>query len=124
VAALLARHGLTRALIDTGELVALPGDTWPVTLPSGETQPLRARALATSAPLGFTFAGDGRTSHILDPRTALPARPLWRSVTISAASAALADALSTAGCLIEVKEDLVALCQSFPGTTLVSALPT
>ncbi|WP_284166125.1 FAD:protein FMN transferase [Frigidibacter sp. SD6-1] len=122
VAALLASHGLTRALIDTGEMVALPEGDWPVTLPSGDSLPLGGRALATSAPLGMTFGGDGGTSHILNPATGYPALARWRGVTVSAPSAALADALSTAACLMEVKEDIRALCDRFPVTTLESAV--
>jgi thiamine biosynthesis lipoprotein len=122
VAALLAGHGLTRALIDTGEMVALPGEAWPVRLPDSDLA-LQGRALATSAPLGMTFGGDGQTSHILNPATGRPALSPWRSVTISAPSAALADALSTAACLIEVKDGVHALCDRFPGTTLESAIP-
>jgi thiamine biosynthesis lipoprotein len=122
VAALLASHGLIRALIDTGELVALPGESWPVRLADRDIS-LRNRALATSSPLGMTFGGDGRTSHILNPMSGRPALPVWASVTVSAPTAALADALSTAACLIEVKEKVHALCDQFPGTTLDSAIP-
>jgi thiamine biosynthesis lipoprotein len=121
-AALLADHGLTQALIDTGEMTALPGQGWPVRLPDREIM-LQGRALATSSPFGMTFGGDGQTSHILDPATTRPVRPVWRSVTVSSASAALADALSTAACLIEVKDDIQSLCKQFPRTTLESAVP-
>lgn len=123
VAALLAEHGLGDALIDTGEMVALPGGNWPVRLPGGEGLALRGLALATSAPLGMTFGGDGTTSHILDPRTARPVRAQWRSVTVEADSAALADALSTAGCLTGDRPALHALCSAFAGARLVEAIP-
>jgi thiamine biosynthesis lipoprotein len=123
VAALLAGHGLTRALIDTGEMVALPEGDWPVGLEGGGRISLRAQALATSSPLGMTFGGDGATSHILNPASGLPVAPRWRAISVTAPAAALADALSTAACLIEVKEDIRALCHSFPGATLQSALP-
>lgn len=73
VAAILPNHGLTRALIDTRELRALPEGRWPVQLPDRE-MPLEARALAASDPLGMTFGGDGRTSHIIDPALGRPAR--------------------------------------------------
>lgn len=122
VAALLASHGLTRALIDTGEMVALPDGHWPVRLADRDIT-LRNRALATSAPLGMTFGGNGRTSHILDPETGLPAPPRWRAVTVSAPAAALADALSTAGCLIGDRAGLTALCARFPGARLETAIP-
>jgi thiamine biosynthesis lipoprotein len=121
-ASLLASHGLTRALIDTGEMVALPEGDWPVQLADGDIF-LRNRALATSAPLGMTFGGDGKTSHILDPTTGRPVQAAWKSVTISAPSAALADALSTAACMIEVKAGLQTLCDQFADTKLESAIP-
>jgi thiamine biosynthesis lipoprotein len=120
-AARLASHGLTRALIDTGEMVALPDGDWPVQVGDGPIL-LRNRALATSAPLGMTFGGDGTTSHILDPLTGRPVQSAWKSVTISAPSAALADALSTAACMIEVKARLQSLCDQFAGTKLESAI--
>ncbi|GGH45441.1 FAD:protein FMN transferase [Frigidibacter albus] len=122
VAALLARNGLTRALIDTGEMAALPGGSWPVRLPSGDTLALQDLALATSSPLGMTFGGDGVTSHILNPSTGRPALPHWEAVTVSARSAALADAVSTAACLLGTEAEVRALCDRVPGTTLVSAI--
>jgi FAD:protein FMN transferase len=120
VAALLATRGMSRALIDTGELVALPDGSWPVGLPDGERLPLSGRALATSAPLGMTFGDDGQRSHILDPQTGAPVAARWRSVSISAPSAALADALSTAACLIGNPETVTALCTVFPGARVES----
>jgi thiamine biosynthesis lipoprotein len=123
VAVLLASHGMTRALIDTGEMVALPDGQWPVRLTDGSSLALLNRALATSSPLGMTFGGDGVTSHIMSPVTGRPVQPHWQSITVSAPSAALADALSTAACLIKVKVDADALCQLFPGTILESAIP-
>ena len=122
LAALLASHGLTRALIDTGEMVALPEGNWPVHLASGSDIILQNRALATSAPLGTTFGADGVTSHILDPRTGHPAPVVWRSITVSAPSAALADALSTAACLTTDPAEAQRLCDKFPGATLEAAV--
>ena len=122
VAALLASHGLTRALIDTGELRALPEGRWPVHLPDREI-PLEGRALATSSPLGMTFGGDGRTSHIIDPALGRPIQPRWQSVSVSAPLAGMADALSTAACVMDVKEQIIALCNQMPGATLESAIP-
>jgi thiamine biosynthesis lipoprotein len=122
VAALLAGHGLTRALIDTGEMVALPDGDWPVQLEAGGNLALRNRALATSAPLGMTFGGDGVTSHILDPRTARPVLSTWRVVSVSAPSAALADALSTAACLTENRESMETLCRAFPSVIVENAV--
>lgn len=123
VAALLADNGLTRALIDSGELRALPEGDWPVQLASGGSVALRNRALATSAPLGMTFAGDGESSHILDPETGRPVQSHWRAISVSAGSAALADALSTAACLSRDRDDVLALCARFDDARLEAAVP-
>jgi FAD:protein FMN transferase len=123
VAALLRGFGMTHALIDTGEMVALPGRPWQVGLASGGAVDLRGRALATSSPLGMTFGGDGRSSHILDPRTGFPVALRWRDISISAPRAALADAVSTAACLAADRAELDALCASFPGVSVEAASP-
>jgi FAD:protein FMN transferase len=104
VADLLAAEGLTDILINTGEFRALgqlPGAAgWPVKLTTGGEVSLVSRALATSSPLGTFFDRDGTVGHILSPLDGMPAIATWSSVSISAASAALADALSTAACLM------------------------
>ena len=127
VAALLEAEGLADILIDTGEFRALGGDPrggdWPVHLAEGGQVGLRGRALATSSPLGTTFDAAGRVGHILDPRTGTPAVPVWRAVSISAPSAALADALSTAACLMEVKAGIETLCEKFAETRPESITP-
>jgi thiamine biosynthesis lipoprotein len=71
----------------------------------------------------MTFGGDGRTSHIFDPSLGRPVQPRWQSVSVSAPSAALADALSTAACVMDLKERIIALCDQMPGATLESAIP-
>lgn len=127
VAGLLEAEGLSDILIDTGELRAIGGSPdggdWPVKLAQGGDVALRGRALATSAPLGTTFDGAGRNGHILHPGTGRPAEPRWLAVTVSAPSAALADALSTSACLMKVKDEITTLCESFPGAKLESAIP-
>lgn len=127
VAMLLEAEGLGDILIDTGEFRALGGDPrgggWPVQLAQGGEVNLRSRALATSSPLGTTFDAAGRLGHILDPRTGKPAVPVWQAVSISAPSAALADALSTAACLMEVKAAVESLCQGFADTRPESLTP-
>ncbi len=127
VAALLEAEGLADILIDTGEFRALGGDPrggdWPVHLAEGGQVGLRGRALATSSPLGTTFDAAGRVGHILDPRTGATAVPVWRAVSISAPSAALADALSTAACLMEVKAGIETLCEKFAETRPESITP-
>lgn len=122
VAALLASNGLSRALIDTGEMIALPDGSWPIQLAEGGRLALQNRALATSAPRGMTFGGDGVTSHIFDPATGRPVLSRWRSITVSASSAAVADALSTAACLFGDKADAIALCAAYPGAFLEAAV--
>ena len=127
VADLLAGEGLDNILIDTGELRALGGDPrggdWQVKLAQGCNVALKARSLATSAPLGTTFDQLGIMGHILDPRSGLPAAPVWRAASISAPSAALADALSTAACLTKVKGQVQDFCKSFAGTRIESLMP-
>ncbi len=127
VAALLANEGLTNILIDTGEFRALGGHpgggAWPVKLAAGGSVSLIARALATSAPLGTTFDEGAQVGHILDPVTGLPARSDWREITISAPSAALADALSTAACLFQTEAEIKACLASFDGAALEAITP-
>ena len=125
IAALLEAEGLTDILIDTGELRALggrpEGGEWPVTLEEGGRLGLRQRALATSAPLGTTFDQAGADGHILDPATGRPAPAIWRAVTVSAPSAAIADALATAACLMPDAGALEAMVGTFQGARLEAA---
>lgn len=126
IAALLTAEGLTDIFIDTGEFRALggqPGGGWPVALDSGPRITLADRALATSAPLGTTFDQAGRLGHILDPRTGGPVAGPWRSVSISAPDAALADALSTAACLCEGEAEVDALLARYPQARLEALQP-
>ena len=117
VAALLEAEGLGNLLIDTGEFRALgshpQGGAWPVKLAQGGTVALRGRALATSAPLGTTFDQAGRMGHILDPRSGRPVAGVWQAVSVSAPTAALADALSTAICLTGDEVEARSLCAAF-----------
>ncbi len=126
IADLLIARGLTDILIDTGEFRALGGHpdgrAWPVTLTSGAAVPLKARALATSAPLGTTFDQDGQVGHILDPRFGRPMPSAWREISVSAGSAALADALSTAGCLFETRPVLDACLAGFEDVRLEASV--
>lgn len=119
IATLLEAEGLTDVLIDTGEMRALgghpSGGAWPVTLAEGGKVALRSRALATSAPLGTVFDAAGKAGHILDPVTGEPALPVWRGISISAPSAALADALSTAACLMPRRATIDATIAAFNG---------
>ena len=125
VAALLEAEGLTDILVDTGELRALggkpEGGAWPVRLETGERLALRQRALATSAPLGTTFDQTGKDGHILDPATGRPTASYWRAISISASSAAVADALATAACLMSDREAILAMTGSFADARLEAA---
>lgn len=122
VAALLEAEGLTDILIDTGELRALGGRPdgagWPVRLETGERLALRQRALATSAPLGTTFDQAGLDGHIIDPATGTPTTTSWHAVSVSAPSAAIADALTTAACLMPGPEGIQAMLRHFPDARL------
>lgn len=61
-----------------------------VTLPS-------STAIATSSTVSRQWTrGDRKIHHILDPRTGLPADPVWRSVTVAAGTCVRANAVSTA----------------------------
>lgn len=122
VAVLLDAEGLSDILIDTGELRALGGQPeggeWPVRLKTGERLALRQRALATSAPLGTTFDQAGRDGHILDPATGMPVPENWHAISISAPSAAIADALATAACLMPDAGSILAMIGRFEGARL------
>jgi len=129
VADLLRAEGLNDILINTGEFHALGGQpqggAWPVTLDDGQrlhrdAVMLENAALASSAPHGITFDQAGRVSHILDPRTGQPAPARWRLITVTAPRAALADALSTAFCLMDRRQIDTTLA-AFPQARLAHA---
>lgn len=100
VVALLQRAGLRAALVDTGELRALGrppgGEGFPVELAGGGRIALAERALAVSEP----HTGSLPFPHILHPREGFPPQEVRRA-TVVADTAAIADALSTAACLLE-----------------------
>ena len=73
---------------------------------------LQDRALATSSPLG-TRIGAG-ASHILHPKGL---QPRWQTVSICAPLGAVADALSTAACLLD-RPAIDAALAAFPGARL------
>jgi len=95
---LLRAAGVTSTLVDMGEIRGLGdngGRPWQVAVAGTDARvPLADRAIAVSAPAGFAFDPAGRFTHIIDPRTgATPAR--WARVSVTAPTAAEADALST-----------------------------
>ncbi|MGD9603847.1 MAG: FAD:protein FMN transferase [Gammaproteobacteria bacterium] len=103
----LVNHGLPHALINLGETRALgshpDGHAWRVGVarPDIPWQLLTTlsladgEALATSAGAGTPFNDRGDCHHLFDPVTGISAHS-WKSVTVRAPSAALADGLSTA----------------------------
>ena len=101
VAELLRAHGMERVLVDLGEIRALgePGDRpWRIAFDhpgvTHSTLELTDGAVATSASTG-TPLGAGGHHHLFDPRSGRSAQN-WAAVTVVAASATAADALSTA----------------------------
>ena len=109
IAGLLADMGLRNVLVDCGEVVALGGrsaaEAWKVGVQSPDGQlmhrvRLSDRALATSAPSSLVLDTSSGLQHILQPDGGAAARQL---VSISSRSAALADGLSTAACLVPVQ---------------------
>jgi len=121
IAALLGDEGFGDILVDLGEIVGRgqrpDGTPWQagIATPQGDIVhrvTLRDRALATSAPNGTRLsAGQG---HILGPQGQAPRHSL---VSLSAPSAALADGLSTALCLLE-KQAAQAAVRRFAGATI------
>jgi len=116
-----ADRSVTRiaAQTDSGVLVSLggdiavagppPADGWrirvqDVTGPAGDIPEgphaliaIRDGGLATSSTTARRWRRGGDVlHHILDPRTSLPAEPVWRTVSVAAGSCADANAASTA----------------------------
>lgn len=129
VAGLLRSQGLSNILINTGEFHANgsqpDGQPWPISLDDGDqvhhdVVALENRALASSAPRGITFDAAGQVSHIIDPKSGQPAHSPWTLISVSAPRAGLADALSTAFCLMNV-DQINACLQHFPDVHIAYA---
>jgi FAD:protein FMN transferase len=107
---ILREGGVTRALVDMGEPRTIgdrpDGAPWRVGV-ANPLDPARScteldladRAIATSGAYGFQFEPTGRFNHIFDPRDGRCAA-LYRSISVIAADATTADALSTACSLL------------------------
>lgn len=102
----LSKHGIQHALIDTGEVGTVGGNPhgrpWNVGIQHPRQADafislaaLQGRCLATSGDYATTFSDDFQHHHLFDPRTGRSPDEL-ASVSITAPSALLADALSTA----------------------------
>lgn len=125
IAALLRAEGFADALIDMGEVQALgmraDGHPWQASIQSPEgvelARPgLTNRALATSSPRGTIIGAD--QAHILGPAGQVP---VWATVSVSAGRAAVADALSTAFCLMS-RPAIDRALQAFPDARLEAAV--
>lgn len=106
IAGRLRESGFAHVLADLGEYRALggrtPGEAWRIGIGRpGDSDDLAATlalsdaALATSSPSGFRFDTIGERHHLFDPRTGRSATS-WAQVSVIAADATTADALSTA----------------------------
>ncbi len=102
----LRAAGVTSTLVDMGEIRGIGPHPWQVAIAGTDrVVALIDRAIATSSPQGFVFDPAGRFTHIIDPRTgATPAR--FSRVTVTAPTAAAADALSTGLSLMAEAPDL------------------
>jgi len=96
---LLRARGWRHVLIDLGEIRALDdrpdGRPWSIALAGAGSVPIADQAVATSAGSGTPFTQDGRAHHLFNPTTGRSANT-YRSVTVIAAHATVADALSSA----------------------------
>jgi len=125
VAALMRSEGFDNVMIDMGEVMALGqrpgGGGWHAEIETPEGTPvarrnLQNRALATSAPTGTRIGPTGQDAHIVNPSGRAP---LWQQASVEADQAALADALSTAFCLME-RYTIDKTLNAFPNTTLAA----
>lgn len=109
---LLREEGIESSLVDMGEISALgrrpDGQPWRAAIEgAAQGEPQRSldlvdKAVATSAADGFRFTPDARCNHLFNPATGGCAAPS-RALTVVANDAATADALSTAGTLMDEK---------------------
>ena len=88
--------GLNSVLVNLGELRALPGRPWRIGVTGRDRSIVLADgAVAQSSGYGTLFTSDGRWHHLIDPHSGKSAR-FVKAVTVIAAAATEADALSTA----------------------------
>jgi len=126
VAEYFRSEGMTSVLVDMGEYRALGPQADQTPWRIGLADPVRfgklseileigQGAVATSSGTRDIFEASGRYHHLLDPRKGASADH-YLSVTVTAAEATLADALSTAFC--SMSEAAIADClRTLPGAT-------
>jgi thiamine biosynthesis lipoprotein len=124
VGRVLKAHGIQHALIDTGEVNAVGGhaqrENWTIGIkhPRDENgllalAQLNGRCLATSGDYETRFGNGYESHHLLDPHTGHSPKEL-SSVSVAAATALEADALSTAVFLTGLDKGMQ-LIESIPG---------
>jgi thiamine biosynthesis lipoprotein len=119
VADLFRAEGLEHVLVQLGELRALPGHAWRVAIGGSRYEAeLVDGALATSEPAGTPLSADGRWHHLIDPRTGHSGSGLT-SVSVAAARACLADALST-GLAVSGEPAIASIATAFPGAAILA----
>lgn len=125
-AAVLTSRGYDHVLVEAGgdlhaSGIPAPGRPWRIGVLAPRGKPgqvlshldLSNLAAATSGDYHQPYAADLSSHHILDPRTGYSPREL-ASATVTAPSAAVADALSTAVMVLGAREGL-ALVEAWPG---------
>ena len=131
VLAVLRRHGVENALVDTGELGAVGTKQGGAAWTAGIQDPRRAdafvsiatldgRCLATSGDYVTAFSADFACHHIFDPATGRSPQA-FRSVSVVASSGLDADALSTAAFVLGLPEGL-RLIDQWPGADALFVL--
>ncbi len=121
IAKLLQQRGLGDVVVDMGEIAVL-GETpsqVSVAAPGGDVIDritLQDRAIATSATMGTILDPEIGLGHILDYRDGKN-RPKHELVSVSAPTAAVADGLSTALCLMP-RDDIQPCLAQFPAARL------
>lgn len=120
VTAILAQYGFTDVVIDAGEL-RLPGRTRrAVGIPAAKAAvSVSEVAIATSEPKTLVFDARGFRHHLIDPRTGDSPRH-WQSISVFAATAETADALSTAFAVLP-HEAVADLAASFADVAVIGA---
>jgi len=128
IARLLKREGFADVLVDIGEISGhgrnSAGRPWRTGIADPENpEAVISRAeladcsIATSAPSGFRFRPGSPINHLFDPHSGRSAGA-WRSVSVIASSATVADAFSTAFSLMERARIETAL-RSWPGLRVI-----